>query len=376
MKRFLVVAALFMISSAAVPASHAWGIGHRGRGRPCRCHRKRHRPSLPPVCPNPIEPIIPPVVVVPSPRPEFDPVSLRSPVLNNGRPIWDAVFCMSRISELVYEDEPVVRQQLVEWGFESKCITVDSMVVHVAWNDDALVIAFRGTNELADWVVNLNFATHAIIEGRVHAGWYSAYKSLEPQILEALPADGERPRKVWITGHSLGGALAVACDYAFVKRRLPVSSTVTFGQPMVVDSRMAAFLGASNAGRYVRVVNENDIVTKIPPWTFVHFGKLAWFRGESVIVRGRQRGIVPARPLHSDGQFPQGQRRLTDAEFRRLKRFLAEHRNEVDEKRGVTAAAAHEGYGGFMPMIEDHAVANYVEKSRVEMLHARTTRSR
>ena len=34
-------------------------------------------------------------------------------------------------------------------------------------------------------------------------------------------------------------------------------------------------------GRYVRVVNDADIVTRIPNW-FTHFGSLLWLKGEAI----------------------------------------------------------------------------------------------
>jgi triacylglycerol lipase len=378
MQRLLFLVAASALVLGEVREAHARGARHHRRFRADRPSSRCDCPNpiSPQVCPKPIEPIDHPVV--PGPRPEFDLLSLRDPVVNRDQLGWDAVFCMSKFSDLAYSDEAAAKEQLAQWGLKSEAIAIGSMLAFVAWDDEIVVIAFRGTNpsELADWIVNLTFSPFLLDEGRVHQGWYSAYKSLEPAILEAIPADEQYSRKLWVTGHSLGGALAVVCNYSLIDRGMTVTSTVTFGQPMVSDARLAGFLGSHATGRYVRVVNENDVVPKLPPWTYVHFGKLAWFRGETVVVRGRQYASMPSQAMLSNRQFPPGQRRLTDAEFLRLKRTLAAHRDEVDERHGVAAAAAEYGdVGGMLPMIEDHGIDHYVEKSRNEMLRSRAIRS-
>jgi nuclear pore complex protein Nup85 len=58
----------------------------------------------------------------------------------------------------------------------------------------------------------------------VHSGFLSAYRSVKDQVLSlvaaltagASPGD---PWVIWVTGHSLGGALATLCAYELAGRR-------------------------------------------------------------------------------------------------------------------------------------------------------------
>eukprot|EP00983_Pelagomonas_calceolata_P013516 432320-Pelagomonas_calceolata.AAC.4 len=75
----------------------------------------------------------------------------------------------------------------------------------------------------------------------VHGGFLSAYDSIKQQIfmlLDAITESGseEDPWRVYVTGHSLGGALATLCAYELATRRGPARarqriSMYSFGAP-------------------------------------------------------------------------------------------------------------------------------------------------
>lgn len=57
----------------------------------------------------------------------------------------------------------------------------------------------------------------------VHSGFLSAYDSVKVKVfslVDALTADASpaRPWRVFVTGHSLGGALATLCSYELATR--------------------------------------------------------------------------------------------------------------------------------------------------------------
>lgn len=105
--------------------------------------------------------------------------------------------------------------------------------------------------------------------GKVHRGFLRAFKSIEFTLADALMQLPEQSRKnLFITGHSLGGALA-----CLAASRFPCRMVATFGSPRVGNRRFARQFGLTNAGKYFRVVNRSDVVPRVPiPVRFVHTG--------------------------------------------------------------------------------------------------------
>ncbi|HEX7314834.1 MAG TPA: lipase family protein [Pyrinomonadaceae bacterium] len=151
----------------------------------------------------------------------------------------------------------------------------------VASNNDLAVVAFRGSeltpreggehdfgNIIKDWVRNVDIRTSNSVAGaRVHRGFADGVKELwEVKGLGDLVA-GLSPRKVWFTGHSLGGALATAAAARAVSEGRPLDGLYTFGSPRVGDEVFAAnlkrMLGDRGLAHY-RFVNGNDVVTTVP----------------------------------------------------------------------------------------------------------------
>ena len=93
--------------------------------------------------------------------------------------------------------------------------------------------------------------------GRVHRGFYAEYDKVIPGIKEALAKHNKKGTKtIWVTGHSLGGAMAV-----LVAAELqPNGGLHTFGQPRVGN---AEFLKSLDGIKYYRYRNNNDIVTAL-----------------------------------------------------------------------------------------------------------------
>ena len=122
-----------------------------------------------------------------------------------------------------------------------------------------LILAFRGTETKAiedirsDAKVGLQDAPGG---GRVHPGFYRAFASVQQPIQQALDALGDDP--LYVTGHSLGGALAVVAT-RYLKHP-QMAATYTYGGPRVGDD---AFFNDFRVPVY-RVVNGADVVARLP----------------------------------------------------------------------------------------------------------------
>lgn len=118
------------------------------------------------------------------------------------------------------------------------------------------VLAYRGTqpDELLDMLVDGNAKRHDLGGGAwVHAGFHDAFRQTRPMVDDLLrQAGGET---LWITGHSLGGALAAIAAAHYARARV-----YTFGQPHVGNR---AFTGSIRSDLFARVENRSDGVAAI-----------------------------------------------------------------------------------------------------------------
>ena len=128
--------------------------------------------------------------------------------------------------------------------------------------DTHAVLAFRGSDPvtLPTWVTDavVRLVRRGDYDGRVHLGFSSALKRTWPKVSAAVDAVGDKP--LFITGHSMGGALAVLTAHRLARAGRPPVATYTFGAPRVGDPAFCA----SYALPTYRVVNRLDLVPELP----------------------------------------------------------------------------------------------------------------
>ncbi|MDR3633539.1 MAG: lipase family protein [Isosphaeraceae bacterium] len=201
-----------------------------------------------------------------------------------------------------------------------------STIGYVVSAGDVTVIAFRGTDvrELSDWLVNLNGLSSSTPHGAIHSGFYAAYNRLAPQAVLLLKE--RNPLHLWVTGHSLGGALAsvCACDLTQNEKR-SLDGIITFGQPMVARKQLADYLDSMRVGRYAHYMNEADIVPKVPP----AFRIAAPWCGSREMPSGARNRHGAAAPGEAPTQDGEDLATLTDEEFSQIKAGLASKQKKM-----------------------------------------------
>ncbi|MER6687595.1 lipase family protein [Streptomyces minutiscleroticus] len=162
------------------------------------------------------------------------------------------------------------------------------------------ILVFRGTEfggvTLTDIYTDIN--TEAVpypdaIGSSVHAGFLRSFKYVWPEIATYLEGIQKNPKKridhLFVTGHSLGGALAVLATCELLDNGLsmlhdPIRGDLrekfrgcyTFGQPMVGDQAFADHYQKLVGAMTFRHVYQYDLVPRFPPRTagnFRHFGR-------------------------------------------------------------------------------------------------------
>jgi hypothetical protein len=179
------------------------------------------------------------------------------------------------------EGAPAYREHL---GMDARLFSAGNTQVYLAQNDQHLVVAFRGTESpnamegLKDWLLT-NAANFLMVpEGRLgtdlaaagvgarfHQGFVNAIADVWDALLEAVVAERKRlDRPLWVTGHSLGGALAMLAGWLFYRKFVPVHQIYTFGAPMIGNDEAAKAFNKAFAGKIFRYVDTVDPVPRLP----------------------------------------------------------------------------------------------------------------
>jgi hypothetical protein len=107
----------------------------------------------------------------------------------------------------------------------------------------------------------------------LHTGFHRAAEIIADDLISRLDKD----YVIYVTGHSLGGAIALIVSWYLDYSGFRISECVTFGQPKVTDSLgIRKMRGKINV---TRVVNETDIVATLAPegthrHRYAHLGTL------------------------------------------------------------------------------------------------------
>ena len=192
-------------------------------------------------------------------------------------------------------------------------------------HENFAVLAFRGTERnWRDVQTDIRARRLRTSSGRIHAGFTQAYESVAKGIEKSLVKVRELP--LYITGHSLGGALATVATQNLEsnpKFEFQIAACYTFGSPRVGNAEYDPNIKSS----FFRIVNTTDIVTVIPLLTmgFVHVGDIRFLERKNEFFR---RGIPFFRRLFS---FALAFSNLVGdhgiAEYRRKLELIAKRRN-------------------------------------------------
>lgn len=142
----------------------------------------------------------------------------------------------------------------------------------LAQTEGAAVLAFRGTEKkLDDWVTDAEFelidGTPTGVPGKIHDGFAKGLGCVTAQLDQLVANLKDRRVLLHCTGHSLGAALATlaAVRYARLPQACPIHTVHTFGSPRVGNADFVREFDARFQGRAYRFVNDEDLVTRVPP---------------------------------------------------------------------------------------------------------------
>ena len=146
----------------------------------------------------------------------------------------------------------------------------------VATAGGRIYVVFRGTQTISEWISNAQFAQvdypYVADGGMTHRGFTELYASIQEDVIASVTAVKERlpDATILLTGHSLGGALAILAGPDLKERTGYVPVLYNFGAPRVGDPTFSRrFEGLVDTSW--RTVNTNDPVPDLPPTTVPGF---------------------------------------------------------------------------------------------------------
>jgi len=231
---------------------------------------------------------------------------------------------LAKASYLIYENQAYAVEIMGRWGIQypdQDFYYIDESSsdtqAFLLRTDDLILLSFRGSQQTKDWKTNFSTKLKEFLpdtqnrspselataptktqSAKVHIGFLSAWDSVAEDIVQKIKDwDGDQVLPLYVTGHSLGGALATIATAFLVESGIEVRGLYTFGQPRVGDIGFARRIGQKLKGRAFRFVNNNDVVPHVPPpwlpWNlfhfYVHIGQVRYFDVRGKLIRTTNR---------------------------------------------------------------------------------------
>lgn len=287
---------------------------------------------------------------------------------------WPVAGLMCRLCKIAYESPTNAEDRIKEeFGWNSQTITAGSMQGYVVDADDDAIVVLRGTeNQAYDIAQDLIFIRSKTPHGGMHGGFSRGYESMHDQVRIVL--EKFKSKRVWITGHSLGGGMSIACAYHILRDgKYEIAGVMTFGQPKVVLRDMAKYLQPQLDGRYVFFVNDMDPVTRLVA-PYEHFGHMVLWNDTDILRSKPAKMVYSSGPDSPENQsyFPESGyiEDLSDEELEKLIENPMEW-SEHSEESEPGPNGEQKMYGS-APDVADHSLDAY--QRMLTTLHELSTR--
>lgn len=165
-------------------------------------------------------------------------------------------------------------------GYDPELIVINT--------DSLILLLFRGTddvnnNRFAEWKgTDFNFskcATDATFNhSKIHKGFYRSFNLIRDDLLALMHKLNAKNKAIWISGHSLGGSMAILSGVHLQQSGFPVENVYTYATPRALgDATLATLCDSILPNKIHRFEYYLDPVTILWKSGFDHIGKRYWF---------------------------------------------------------------------------------------------------
>ena len=200
---------------------------------------------------------------------------------------------LAQLSQLAYQPLNQISDQLkTQYNLpQYQPFDVQTTDTHafLAANDKMVVLAFRGSASIENWLTDFKAILVPSKIGMVHDGFNEALKSVWDNLYDTICTWRGQDQTFWVTGHSLGGALATLAVDWLTEQDFDVDGGLyTYGQPRVGDKVFADNFNTKMNGQVFRFVNDADIVPRVPlPPAFRHTEAVCFFDNQGNLHRNK-----------------------------------------------------------------------------------------
>jgi len=157
----------------------------------------------------------------------------------------------------------------------------------------AVVLVYRGTdkveeNEWSEWKgtdfrIQLVQAGGFLINTKVHKGFWQSFDLIRDELMRTLQQKEFKHKPIWITGHSLGGAMAIISGVYLKAAGLPVQNVYTFASPRTIgNKKFAEKLAQLLPNKVHRFEYYLDPVSILWAPGYTNCGQRHWFDAEDL----------------------------------------------------------------------------------------------
>jgi len=149
-------------------------------------------------------------------------------------------------------------------------ITINHDLKHFA-------IVFRGSESIKDWYYDLQIYKHNLKDNIwIHSGFYNQLHTdnIHLCIIQKIKCilDSHPDFKIYVTGHSLGGALATLFGYMLSFEFDNLITVVSFASPRIGNKPWKKSFESKPNLVHFRVSNNRDLITATPTINYYHVG--------------------------------------------------------------------------------------------------------
>ena len=192
----------------------------------------------------------------------------------------------ARFAKYAYKNIKEAREGAKLEGYpKTEFFDVKGAQVYIFYDDYDLIISCRGTQpgEMSDIMADLEvFKSDSVTGTKIHQGFKEEVDKIYGLVEARVKLHEDR--KIWVTGHSLGGAMAT-----ILAQRLEfagghdVDTLYTYGSPRAGGPKFRAW--CDKHLNHQRFVNNNDVVPCVPTFfRWRHTGKCHYIKSTGEIT--------------------------------------------------------------------------------------------